>query len=164
VPLAAADRRRHPRATELRRALRESDARLYLQKVAAESVALSVVPRPKRAQNLRAAVACVAAGLLLVGAGEFIDAGNDQPDAHAPAANVDTARDVALPRDPAAELQTARAEPQPAPTDRSAHAPHRSARIARTRGPRDGARRAAPRQRSVLQKLRLNWLRTVLSL
>ena len=67
VPAALVERRRHVRATELRRALREADARLYLQRTALQSV--TVTPRPRR---VGAALAGVAAGALLMVSGEFL--------------------------------------------------------------------------------------------
>lgn len=70
VPAAIVERRRHVRATELRRALREADARLYLQTAALHSV--TITPRPQRSRSIGAALAGVAAGALLMIAGEFI--------------------------------------------------------------------------------------------
>src|SRR5207248_1802853 len=53
--------------TELRRALREADARLYMQKIASEAV---MVPPPRRSRGRR--LLCVAAslgaGMLVIGA------------------------------------------------------------------------------------------------
>src|SRR4051794_26848239 len=68
VPAAIVERRRHVRATELRRALREADARLYMQTAALHAV--TVTPQPPRARGIGAGLACVAAGALLVVAGE----------------------------------------------------------------------------------------------
>jgi hypothetical protein len=73
APLRGVERRSHPRTTELRRSLREADARLYLQKVATETVALTVTAPPKRPADVRTGAACVAAGLLMIAAGELID-------------------------------------------------------------------------------------------
>src|SRR6476646_7974470 len=70
VPAAIVERRRHVRATELRRALREADARLYLQTAALQAV--TVAPRPQRARSVGAALAGMAAGALLMAAGQFI--------------------------------------------------------------------------------------------
>ena len=70
VPAAMVERRRHVHATELRRALREADARLYLQRAALQSV--TVTPRPRRARSVGAGLAGLAAGALLMVTGEFI--------------------------------------------------------------------------------------------
>ena len=70
VPAAIVERRRHVRATELRRALREADARLYLQTAALQSV--TIAPRPQRSRSVGAVLAGVAAGALLMIAGESI--------------------------------------------------------------------------------------------
>ncbi len=70
VPAAMVERRRHVRATELRRALREADARLYLERAALQSV--TVTPRPQRARSIGAGLAGLAAGALLMVAGEFM--------------------------------------------------------------------------------------------
>ena len=111
VPVYGADRRRHPRETELRRALREADARLYVQKIASEAVTVAVLPRPAPARRLHAAAACIAAGLLLIVTGECID-GWHRPtvatSALAPATRV-VARDIALGPD---ERRIAKAEPR----------------------------------------------------
>jgi len=65
-----ADRRR-PRATatDLRRALREADARLYAQHLRAP-VPRPPTPRPTR--NMPAIAACLGAGMMLIAAGEFM--------------------------------------------------------------------------------------------
>jgi hypothetical protein len=102
VPLAAGDRRRHPHATALRRALREADARLYLQQAATGAVAAAITPPPpERPRHARTGVACVAAGLLLIVAGEYIDAGHSSAPAPrvvtAPPPQHAAARDVSLP-------------------------------------------------------------------
>jgi len=125
VPWAVADRRRHPRAAELRRALREADARLYLQKVEAETAALAVAsqqPRPR----MRAAAACVGAGLLLIGAGEFIDRGGHQAGS-APLVVTSPAspgaaelRDVVATDPPVVNSEPARMTQQPQTQDRPA--------------------------------------------
>jgi hypothetical protein len=70
VPVSIVERRRHVRTTELRRALREADARLYLHKVAAEAVI--VAPVPPRHRMLPTVAACVCAGVLLVLSGEVM--------------------------------------------------------------------------------------------
>jgi hypothetical protein len=70
VPSAMVERRRHVRATELRRALREADARLYQQRAALQSV--TVTPRPQRARSVGAGLAGLAAGALLMVTGQFM--------------------------------------------------------------------------------------------
>jgi hypothetical protein len=85
ITAAFAERRRPAPATELRRALREADARLYLQHralqvetvstvpaVAVADDASSAAPRPPRGRSVAAALAGVAAGALLTATGEFV--------------------------------------------------------------------------------------------
>jgi len=126
VPWAVADRRRHPRAAELRRALREADARLYAQKVAAENAALVVASQQPRPRRMRAAAACVGVGLLLIGTGEFIDRGGHQAGS-APLVVISPAppaaaelRDVAATDPPVANSEPARARRQPQTQNRPA--------------------------------------------
>jgi hypothetical protein len=65
------DRRRmNESASELRRALREADARLYEQQLATPVYDVNV-PR-SQIRSVPAAAACLAAGLLLIGTGEFM--------------------------------------------------------------------------------------------
>jgi hypothetical protein len=120
VPYAMADRRRHPRTTELRRALREADARLYLQKVATEAVAMTVASRPQRPRGMNTGIACVASGLLLIVAGEYVDGRHERAGAPAAAAP--------LPRPTSPELvrDTSLAEPdrEPAALDRETRTVH----------------------------------------
>jgi hypothetical protein len=165
VPIAVADRRRPARATELRRALREADARLYSKKVASEAVTVAVTPAPPSPRRLRAAAACIAAGLLLIVSGEFIDgrhrAAPPAPPIASPAAGV-IARDVALMPDERRPLnnaegrtanagrRTASAERRPLPVKRSV----------RAQAPRERAHKGSS-SRGVLDRLRLNWLRSV---
>jgi hypothetical protein len=200
VRRSAADRRRHPHTTELRRALREADARLYQQKVATQAVA-TAPSRPARLRNPRAAAACVGAGLLLIGAGELIDnwerslptgiaasvpavpspalplagaaaiAPADLPsadlvlvtDAAAPAERRAVGSDRRAPsagRRASAERRAASAERRAADEGRS-----RSAKRALGSGSPQPAREAARKTqpRSMLERLRLNWLRNVLT-
>jgi hypothetical protein len=67
---AHADRRR-PRAnaTDLRRALREADARLYAHQAAS---LLPEPPRPSAIKTVPAIAACLGSGLMLIAAGEFM--------------------------------------------------------------------------------------------
>ena len=114
VPQRAVERRSHPRTTELRRSLREADARLYLQKVATETVALTVVAPPNRPTNVRTGAAWVAAGLLMIATGELVDRSHhDAAPLRATAPDVavpETARDMrAVEREPATMNPDARA-------------------------------------------------------
>jgi hypothetical protein len=76
VPIV--DRRRSPTsATTLRRELRDADVRLYQRQdmVNAEPTAIDMVAAPppsQRGRTLTATAACVAAGLVLIGAGELM--------------------------------------------------------------------------------------------
>jgi predicted nucleic acid-binding protein len=172
VPMAMADRRRHARATELRRALREADARLYLQKVASEAITVTVTPTPPRPRRLRGAAACVAAGLLLIISGEFIDGryravspappiASPAPPIVSPAAGV-IARDVALMPDERRPLNNAEGRIANAGR-RPANAERRSVpvkRVVRAQAPRERAHKGSS-SRGVLDRLRLNWLRSV---
>jgi hypothetical protein len=183
VPVYAGERRRHPLATPLRRALRDADARLYLQQVASEAATVTVSTPPGRPRGVRGAVASIAAGLLLIVTGEFIDGwqrpGPSPARAATPAARV-IARDVALapaePRTKNAELRTLNPEPrtlnpeprtlnsEPRTLNPDVRRPRPSAkrvsRIGQAQPARDRGRKAAS-ERSVLDRLRLNWLRTV---
>jgi hypothetical protein len=170
VPVYAGERRRHPHATPLRRALRDADARLYLQKVASEAATVTVITPPARPHGVRGAVASIAAGLLLIVTGEFIDGWHrpalPPPRAATPPARV-VARDVALvpaePRTRNAELRTLNPEPRTLNPEvrRPRPSAKRVSRIGQARPARDRARKAAASERSVLDRLRLNWLRTV---
>jgi hypothetical protein len=172
VPLSAVDRRRNPRAAELRRALREADARLYLQKVATDTVALSVVAPPQPPRRMHAATACVAAGLAMIVAGEYIDrsAATSAARAVEPAA---IARDIALPPPDAQparaavsrELRRAVHDTRGANDGRRAVAvarrkPPRQPSIVRTEATRAGTNKPG---RSVLDRLRLGWLKNALT-
>jgi hypothetical protein len=179
VRRSGADRRRHPHTTELRRALREADARLYLQKVATEAVATTVALRPSRHRNTRAAAACISVGLLLIGAGELIDnweratstaVATSAPVPAAPAlVAAPTIAPLAVPpRDVVLVNDTApSAERRAIARDRRA-AGERRGRSAKTIVPTarqstgDPARKAT-QSRGMLERLRLNWLRNVLT-
>ena len=178
APRAMVNRRQHPRTTELRRALREADARLYLQKVAADALAQRAAAGPaRRPHSMRAGIACVAAGLVLIAAGEFVDVLRDPPAVQiaAPIPNAPAplaVRDVSLPREPAATIVDASSrdddlEARTLNPERRirVRAPHRPRQVVRTQPTRSAARKgrdgAAPR--SVLEKLRLKWLRNVLT-
>jgi hypothetical protein len=182
VPRAMADRRRHPRTTHLRRELREADARLYLQKVATDAVMLTVTSRAQaRPRSLRGAALCVAAGLVLIVAGEFID-GWHHPAAPAPIVVQAPAPPVPIERstpDRGAASATVRTsnidersgsiEPQasesrPVPSERRVRGSKRPVRTAPARPARSTTRKTtAAASRGVLDRLRLGWLRNALS-
>ena len=162
VPVPVADRRRQPQATMLRRALREADARLYLQAVAPPAI---IVTTPASAgRSLTSAVACVAAGLSLVAAGELMDswrtiaAAPVPPPIAAPAPPVPPPLEIAAaaaalePRAMAATPRAATLRRPPAP-QRGKRATH----VSRVRNDRTRTRAAQPR--GVLDRLRLRWLR-----
>ena len=166
--------RRHSRATatDLRRALRAADARLYEQQATAwTSIA---PPPPSRARTAPAIAACIGSGLLLIATGEFMFSRGATP-----------AYDPALaPPAPAAYVNAMPAEVpairvklnQPVPQPR-ASAPRRAAAVQRaSRAPESprpvprvwpeprerpaAATRKADEQRSgVMDRLRLRWLR-----
>jgi hypothetical protein len=178
VPPLAADRRRSPQATQLRRALREADARLYLQKVATETVANTVATRRSQPSNSRAAAACVAGGLLLIAAGEFIDSRGraaepivvTAPAAMAPAGAYEV-RDVVSTEpstpnltEPGSGSSEPRGESSVAPrAPEKRRRPTRAASpVVRSPSTRERSRKTAP-SRSVLERLRLNWLRNVIT-
>jgi hypothetical protein len=78
VPARLVDRRRSQiSATALRRELREADVRLYQRHEVVKSAPASIdmaalSPAPQRGRTLTATAACVAAGLVLIGAGELM--------------------------------------------------------------------------------------------
>jgi len=76
APVPTVDRRRSvTSATTLRRELRDADFRLYQRRdvVQAAPTAIDMVPpQPQRGRTLTATAACVAAGLVLIGAGELM--------------------------------------------------------------------------------------------
>jgi hypothetical protein len=176
LPLSAADRRRHPRTAELRRALREADARLYLQKVATDTVALSAGSRSQTPRRMHAGTACVAAGLVMIFAGEYIDRSHAMPAARDAEPSNRIAVDIALPQ-PALEPTpahggTTRALPDEARDTRRTNEERRAVTVARRRPPRqpsivrtEAAARANTNKpgRSVLDRLRLRWLKNALT-
>jgi hypothetical protein len=193
VRVSAVDRRRHPRATELRRALREADARLYLQKVSNETVAMAVVPPRQRPRDVRAGVACVTAGLLLIVAGESIDLWHSSSSATTAVPSSPTtavpppverrspavAREISLAepgtqnREPATqnpELGTQKPQPRTLNREpRTLNPDRRSPRSARRQPPlapaqaSHGSARKPSPPCGVLDRLRLNWLRNALT-
>lgn len=172
LPLSAADRRRHPRTAELRRALREADARLYLQKVATDTVALSAVSRPQTPPRMHVGTACVAAGLLMIFAGEYVDRWHAMPPARDAEPPNRVAGDIALPQPvPAAHAGTTRALHAGARDTRRTNEERRTVTVVRRKParPPSNARTEATRAntnkpgRSVLDRLRLGWLKSALT-
>ena len=184
VPAAVVERRRLVHATDLRRALREADARLYLQHRAAFAEprgVVTVTPRPPRGRSLAASLACVAAGALLMMTGEHMHrlhtAGALPPVAPPtaaveplaplpPAASADAAT-VAVQR--VGTRQASRVEPR-----RALQTTARTTTIPRTTSQTKVKRTTAPKPRvypepsprrngreGVLDRLRLRWLRSV---
>jgi hypothetical protein len=160
APARAVDRRRDPLATELRRALREADAQLYLQKIASEAAVAA--PRPKRAPG----TGMIAAGLLLIAVGEVVQNITPGGPAASPPPSRAIAQDISLddvdkpgakdrlvpdrPAAPASRPQIRR-EAVPPPVKRTSTAPRVS--------PGSGARRRE--SKGVLDKFKLQWLRSV---
>jgi hypothetical protein len=83
APVKVVERRRNVQVTELRRALREADARLYAQKLEADAAALTPLvessPPASRWRAMSAIAACVAAGVLFVTAGAVMHHGDGVP-------------------------------------------------------------------------------------
>ncbi len=176
VPLV--DRRMNRASTtSLRRELREADRRLYQQQCAAiaaepaviDLVAVSSPPAPARSWN--ATVACVAAGLTLIGAGELMHVRSASTPAPPPPPVVTAQTSVIdAPRLPPVQPIPA-LEPgiiavrdismRPVPASRPEMrriAVKRSARPP-ARGVRRGVATAHPVRRGLLDRLRLRWLR-----
>jgi len=169
-----ADRRR-ARTTELRRALREADVRLYAHHLAAER---PIGRRPAvHARTMPAIAACLGAGLMLIAAGEYMHERRTAPAASAPVvvapAVVSTmgtapAPPVAVPDSPPSEPATALGTANSTPrvervavrrvvSDRSDRRPvKRAAPPSQVRDRKARAERSSP---GVLDRLRLGWLR-----
>jgi len=188
APVPIVDRRRSPTsATTLRRELRDADVQLYQRRdmVNAEPAAIDMVAAPppsQRGRTLTATAACVAAGLVLIGAGELMHKARTPPAAQttigSPAPAVpDTLRPLptSVPDEPTAK---------PIPLAASPERGLISERDSRTKPPRAsqpdvrrvsykrtpprpsavaGGKRSAkkPANRSMLDRLRLGWLRNV---
>jgi hypothetical protein len=165
---AALDRRRSSAlASDLRRHLREADARLYEQSLAiAPAIENRVAAPVKRFRFLPAFGACFAAGGMLIAAGEFMQL---QPDVDvtlpsvAPPARLSgdsvAPSGVQLPKLPAVASQS------PARRD-AVRRPAKLLRPANVRNDRADATKRERRgpSRSVLEKLRLQWLKNAFSL
>jgi hypothetical protein len=186
--LRSGDRRR-PRetATDLRRALRDADARLYQQQLVAS---VPVVTPPRRPKTAQAMVACVGSGLMLIGVGEFMygRASESAPiQIAAPAAPAAPAGEVSdqlrVPQlsavqsapsplveapSPSAVAPALRASETSRPARRIGAAPRQRERADRTgakRAPRPSTiSEARPQRPGVLDRLRLGWLRNAFAL
>lgn len=190
APVPVVDRRRSSTsATTLRRELRDADVRLYQGRDLenAEPAAIDMVPAPpppQRGRTLTATAACVAAGLVLIGAGELMHKARTPAPAptttissQAPAAPAtpDTLRPLqsSVPDEPAAKPIMLVASPERrliSERDTTTRPPRASRpnvrRISykRTSSPpaASGKRSAKkPANRSMLDRLRLGWLRNV---
>ena len=183
------DRRRgRATATDLRRALRAADARLYEQRLHERQVAgwTSIAPPPPlRARTAPAIAACVGSGLLLIAAGEFMDGEGSTPatqpvlvppapaaDVKAMPAEVPAIRVSANEPVPPPRASTPRRAAAMQPPSRAAESPRPVPRVwpePRERNDRSPAQPAArtpatirkarePRS-GVMDRLRLRWLR-----
>lgn len=178
VVLTVADRRRTApaSASELRRALREADARLFAQQhllPQPQVIDLPLSPPPVRDRSFIAAAACVAAGLALVGTGHFMDSPRaaidatpatpapvalpavarvDSPDRATPAPSSFSTQLTAGPstglRAPERGIIRVRAAARPAPRSKAAK---------RVKQPVGAA--PARQERGVIDRLKLGWLR-----
>jgi hypothetical protein len=161
VPVSLAERRRAVRATELRRALREADARLYVQRLASEAVTVS--PRSSRGRTLPAALAGLAAGALMMVTGEFMHHFHRETALPpAVAAPPPVVAPVAAPRlaidEPVVAQTAAAARPvavRHVQTHAAAKRPPHATRVPSSQTPH------RPGSRGVLDRLRLRWLRDV---
>jgi hypothetical protein len=169
---APAVERRRSRASastsELRRALREAEARLYEREPQMLPVPIDVTAVPPKVRTLSAAAACLAAGLALIGTGELMH--RRQPpmvlppiapaavQLPAPAAAVaEPPRGIIFVHDASPRLARAIVHPEV----------HRVAlrRMPARPAARSISTRPAPRPqaRSVLDRLKLGWLRSAFS-
>jgi hypothetical protein len=186
--LRSGDRRR-PRetATDLRRALRDADARLYQQQLAASMPVVTPSPRPRTAQAL---AAWVGSGLMLIAVGEFIydRAATPVPvpvnvaappaaymkagpvaafavqvsaNESAPPRRIPTPRPAAAVQPPSPAPESTRPVPRvwPAPRERSV----RSAAKPAAQTPAT-IRKGSAQRSGVLDRLRLGWLRHAFSI
>lgn len=167
APLSLVERRRAQASpSELRRALREADARLYERQRIVEADAPKVPPA--RGRTLTASAACIAAGLALIATGELMHR-------HSPPLGVTQAAPlaarVAAPEKPRVDRERglvpergiiAVRQAAPSPSSVSRPEPRRISAKRTSRPPAVVARRQAgsrPASRSVLDRLRLGWLR-----
>jgi hypothetical protein len=181
-------RRQHASVTDLRRALREADARLFeRERHLPRDLVIDVPPQPEpasRDHTRLAAAACLAAGLVLVSMSELMHRGQG-PSASTQSAPIvatqsaPTVVSTATPDEPRIAPKPAAAPPangiiavQATPAGRMRAARPEPPRISLKRVGRSQAgtvRRAGSRsldpdqrRRGVLDRLRLGWLRSVL--
>jgi hypothetical protein len=159
---ASTDRRRiHPVTTDLRRALREADAQLYLQKCSVERQRAAAPAPPSR--SAPAAAACAVAGLLLIATGEFTHLWHQRT----PARPASAARDIMLVGDPAPRQGTTLSAATPAPkmrvvaTSRDVAPPSIKRDSHPTRTQTGAARARRPSTPGLLDRLKLHWLRNM---
>jgi hypothetical protein len=181
-------RRAQANVSELRRALREADVRLYQQHLATVALPVPTSPSRARMQTMPAVAACLGAGFLLIAAGQFMHERELTARAVVPVA-APAAVSVPAPLAPqpirlnetrevlsvqTAPAAAARRVPAPRRTAETVRVTQRAAEprahsvrtpskpIVRTGGAsvRDRARRRSP---GVLDRLRLRWLRDAFS-
>jgi hypothetical protein len=179
--ITSVDRRRHHASvTDLRRALREADARLYeRERLLPRDLVIDVLPQPQpatRDHTRLMAAACLAAGLALVSMSELIHKGQSPSVATKSAPIVES---TTAPEEPRIEPAAVVASPahgiiavRDVPTSRVRAARQEPQRMSQKRasgsqagpGGRTDKRLADPgqRRRGVLDRLRLGWLRSVL--
>jgi len=194
LAVSSDDRRTwHAPATELRRALREADARLYEYERQRNRQVLEI-KAPPRGRTLTATAACLAAGLVLIGTGELmhrrtgpvvvptpapiaaqsgapdqIVAQSSAPDIAARSSAPDIATQSSAPdQPPPAAPEGGGIAVRDAPSmSASASRPEvRRIVVKRTKRPSTTASRQSasrPASRGVLDRLRLGWLRNAFS-
>jgi hypothetical protein len=184
LAVSSDDRRTwHAPATELRRALREADARLYEYERQRNHQVLEI-KAPPRGRARMATAACLAAGLALIGTGELMHRRTGPVVAPTPAPIVaqSSVPDIAA-RSSAPDIATPSSAPDqpppPAPegggmafrdassVSAAASRPEvRRIAVKRTKRPSTTASRQSasrPASRGVLDRLRLGWLRNAFS-
>jgi hypothetical protein len=163
---AALDRRRSALASDLRRHLREADARLYQQSLAAAPAVENRGQTPaKRFRFLPAFGACFAAGGMLIAAGEFMQR---QPGVDLALPAVAPPAAMAGDRVPSSSLRLPEL-PVVAQSPARRDVVKRPAKLVRPPEGRNDRTDATKRERrapsrSVLEKLRLQWLKNAFSL
>jgi len=175
LAVSSDDRRTwHAPATELRRALREADARLYEYERQRNHQVLEI-KAPPRGRARTATAACLAAGLALIGTGELMHrrTGSVVVPTPAPIVAQSSAPDIATQSGapdqppPAAPEGGGMAVRDASSVSASASRPEvRRIAVKRTKRPSTTAsRRSAsrPASRGVLDRLRLGWLRNAFS-
>jgi hypothetical protein len=185
LAVSSDDRRTwHAPATELRRALREADARLYEYERQRNHRVLEI-KAPPRGRTMTATAACLAAGLVLIGTGELMHrrTGPVVVSTPAPIAAQSGAPDQIVAQSSAPDIATqSSASDQPPPAapegggiavrdapsmSASASRPEvRRIAVKRTKRPSTTASRQSasrPASRGVLDRLRLGWLRNAFS-